>query len=207
MLISRRSASADRAPGTALELIGIWFFISMDAAPEIGPDDLVGRSLTYSRLRKAMEQRYKAEARSQKPGGKSLAIGPSIKFLMKEVGMEPERQKARTFQDLIVWRKAHEFVLGVYRITASFPKDEIYGLTQQMRRAAVSIPANIAEGFVRRSKADKVKFMNIAEGSLEESRYYLVLSQDLGYGQTSQLKKSINEVSRLLSAYQRAIRS
>ena len=81
---------------------------------------------------------------------------------------------ARTFLDLLVWQKAHQFVLGVYALTAAFPKPETYGLSLQMRRAAVSIPANIAEGFRRRGKADKARFMNIAEGSVEECRYFLI---------------------------------
>jgi four helix bundle protein len=105
----------------------------------------------------------------------------------------------------MVWRKAHEFVLAVYRFTSTFPKSEIYGLAQQMRRAAVSIPANIAEGFTRRGKTDKARFMNIAESSLEESRYYLILSQDLGYGQTDGLMNALEDVSRPLNAYARAI--
>lgn len=67
-------------------------------------------------------------------------------------------------------------------VTSTFPKSEIYGLAQQERRAAASIPANISEGFTRRGKTDKARSMNIAESSLEESRYYLILSQDLGYG-------------------------
>jgi len=71
---------------------------------------------------------------------------------------------ARTFQDLLVWQKAHQFVLEVYALTAAFPKQETYGLSLQIRRAAVSIPANIAEGFRRRGKADKARFMNMAEG-------------------------------------------
>src|SRR5437588_2414245 len=71
---------------------------------------------------------------------------------------------ARTFQDLLVWQKAHRFVLEVYALTAAFPKQETYGLSLQIRRAAVSIPANIAEGFRRRGKADKARFMNMAEG-------------------------------------------
>ena len=83
-------------------------------------------------------------------------------------------------QDLVVWRKAHELVLAVYSFTAAFPKEETYGLTLQMRRAAVSVPANIAEGFRRRGKADKARYMNMAEASLEESRYYLILAQNLG---------------------------
>lgn len=74
-----------------------------------------------------------------------------------------------------------------------------------MRRAAVSIPANIAEGFAKRSRADKARFLNIAEGSLEESRYYLILAQDLGYGSTESLAQILEEASRLLHAYTRAI--
>ena len=80
---------------------------------------------------------------------------------------------ARTFQDLLVWQKAHAFVLEAYQLTATFPKSETYGLALQMRRAAVSIPANIAEGFRRRGKADKARLLNMAEGSLEECRYFL----------------------------------
>ena len=74
-----------------------------------------------------------------------------------------------------------------------------------MRRAAVSIPANIAEGFGERSPAEKARFMNMAEGSLEECRYYLILAQDLGYGDTDPLMGTLEEVSRLLNAYARAI--
>ena len=117
----------------------------------------------------------------------------------------PPRPAAKSFRDLLVWRKAHEFVLAVYASTANFPKHETYGLASQMRRAAVSIPANIAEGFRRRGKAEKARFMNIAEGSLEESRYYLILTQDLGYGDTTQLATASEEVSRLLGAYTAAI--
>jgi four helix bundle protein len=112
---------------------------------------------------------------------------------------------ARTFQDLLVWQKAHELVLGIYALTAGFPKQETYGLSLQMRRAAVSIPANIAEGFRRRGKADKARFMNMAEGSVEECRYFLILVKDLGYGDTERLASSLEEVSRLLTAYAAAI--
>ena len=119
--------------------------------------------------------------------------------------MAAPRAAARTFQDLLVWRKAHEFVLAIYSFTTAFPKQETYGLTLQMRRAAVSVPANIAEGFRRRGKADKARYMNMAEASLEESRYYLILAKDLGYGDTSQLTTSLEEVSRLLNAYVSAI--
>ena len=116
-----------------------------------------------------------------------------------------ERRPAKTFQDLVVWRKAHEFVLGVYKSTQGFPKEETYGLRQQMRRAAVSIGANIAEGFRKRGRADKARFINMAEGSLEECRYYLILAGDLGYGSPDGLMDSLEEVSRLLHASSRAL--
>jgi four helix bundle protein len=119
--------------------------------------------------------------------------------------MPPLRPAARSFRDLLLWRKAHEFVLAVYAFTSGFPKQETYGVALQMRRAAVSIPANIAEGFRRRGRADKARYMNIAEGSVEESRYYLILAQDLGYGDTAKLASALEEVSRLLSAYAAAI--
>ena len=121
------------------------------------------------------------------------------------VFMPPPRPAARNFRDLLVWRKAHEFVLAVYAFTAGFPRQETYGLALQLRRAAVSVPANIAEGFRRRGKADKARFLNIAEGSLEESRYYLILAQDLGYGDATQLSAVAEEVSRMLNAYAAAI--
>jgi four helix bundle protein len=72
---------------------------------------------------------------------------------------------AKSFQDLLVWQKSHQFVVDVYRISAKLPKEEVYGLTSQIRRAAMSIPANIAEGFKRKSNKDKARFYNIAEGS------------------------------------------
>jgi len=119
--------------------------------------------------------------------------------------MSSPRPAARSFRDLTVWRKAHELVLAIYRLTELFPEREKFGLSHQMRRAAVSIPANIAEGFGKRSQAEKARFLNIAEGSLEECRYYLILAHDLGYGQTDSLTLLLEEVSRLLKAYARAI--
>ena len=119
--------------------------------------------------------------------------------------MPAERLPARTFRDLLVWQKAHRFVLAVYPFTGSFPRRETFGLALQARRSAVSIAANIAEGFARRSKPDKARFLNIAEGSPEECRYYLILAQDLGYGDTGELMASADEVSRLLNAYTRTI--
>ncbi len=114
---------------------------------------------------------------------------------------------ARTFQDLLVGQKAHRFVMEIYALTATFPQQETYGLALQMRRAAVSIPANSAEGFRRRGKADKARFRNIAEGSVEECRYFLILAKDLAYGDTERLVASWEEVSRLLGAYTAAILS
>lgn len=111
---------------------------------------------------------------------------------------------AKTFEDLVVWQKAHALVLLVYRLSADFPRTETYGLTSQLRRAAVSIPANIAEGFKKRGRADKLRFLNIAQGSLEEVRYYLILSQDLKYMTDTQLQPLLEEVSRLLDSYMRA---
>src|SRR5688572_12934079 len=112
-----------------------------------------------------------------------------------------DRLPAKTFQDLLVWQKAHQFVLAVYRMSDSFPKQEIYGLTSQFRRAAVSIPANIAEGFRKKGKNDKARFMNIAQGSIEECRYYLILAKDLGYGDNQAVKIQLKEVSKMLERY------
>ena len=119
--------------------------------------------------------------------------------------MPADRRPAQSFRDLLVWQKAHRFVLAIYEFTGHLPKQETYGLSLQMRRAAVSIPANIAEGFRKRSRPDKARFMNMAEGSVKESRYYLILAQDLGYGQTEELMSSLEEVSRLLNAYSSAL--
>jgi len=115
------------------------------------------------------------------------------------------RAPARTFQDLVVWQKAHEFVLAAYRLSDRFPQKEVYGLTSQFRRAAISIPANIAEGFRKKHKGDKARFMNIAQGSLEECRYYLILANDLGYGESAEILPLLEDVSRLLERYYTAI--
>jgi four helix bundle protein len=115
------------------------------------------------------------------------------------------RAPAQTFRDLIVWQKAHQFVLSAYKLSQSFPPEEIYALTSQFRRAAVSIAANIAEGFKKRGEADKARFLNIAHGSLEECRYYLILIADLGYADTSQLNEQLEEVSKLLTSYTNAV--
>lgn len=105
------------------------------------------------------------------------------------------------FEQLVVWQKAHEVTLWVYRRTADFPQRERYGLVSQMRRAAVSVPANIAEGFKRRGTVEKRRFYNIAHASLEELRYYLILSTDLGYlSQHDEVVRTVEEVGRMLTA-------
>jgi len=91
------------------------------------------------------------------------------------------KQKIQRFEDLEVWKKAHGMVLETYKMTKGFPSDEKFGLVSQMRRSAVSIAANIAEGFKKRGIKDKANFYNISQGSLEELRYYMILSKDLGY--------------------------
>ena len=114
-------------------------------------------------------------------------------------------EKAKNFTDLIVWKKAHQLVLKVYKLSENFPKSETYGLISQIRRAAVSIPANIAEGFKKKGALDKVRFMNISEGSLEEVKYYLILAKDLNYIKNHNLDELLIEVSKLLYSYSKGI--
>ena len=114
-----------------------------------------------------------------------------------------------SFKDLIVWQKAHAFVLLVYRMSGKFPSAERFGLCSQFQRAAVSIPANIAEGYRKLSKADKLRFINVSQGSLEECRYYVILTKDLAYisnDDYNSLNALIEDVSRLLNAYGRKIK-
>ncbi|MHC5181395.1 MAG: four helix bundle protein [Planctomycetota bacterium] len=114
-------------------------------------------------------------------------------------------RKVERFEDLFVWQKAHQLVLQVYKATKKFPKDELYGLVSQIRRAAVSVPANIAEGYRKRTKAEKQRYLTIAHASLEETRYHLILSQDLGYHDTMEMRSLAEEVSKLLTLYYRKI--
>lgn len=114
---------------------------------------------------------------------------------------------AQRFEELVVWQKGHQYALGAYKITRVWPREELFGLTSQLRRAAVSVPANIAEGFRRRTAPDKARCLNIAEASLEESRYYLLLARDLHYATDPALEPLATEVSKLLTAYIRAIRA
>ena len=118
-----------------------------------------------------------------------------------------EKVAAKSFEDVEIWKKSHQFVLGVYRLSDNFPKQEIYWLTSQLRRAAISIPANFAEGFRKTSKPDKLRFYGISLSSLEECRYYLRLAKDLDYANSDSLRKDLEEISRMLTAYMSKIRS
>jgi four helix bundle protein len=113
--------------------------------------------------------------------------------------------RSRTFEEVGVWRKAHSLVLATYRFSAAFPSHETFGLRSQLRRAVISVPANFAEGFRKRGHPEKLRFYNIAQASLEESRYYLLLARDLGYGETRSLLDSVDEVARMLYAYMTSI--
>jgi len=122
--------------------------------------------------------------------------------------MEESIRKTKSFEELLVWQKAHSFVLRVYKLSSEFPKSEQFGLTSQFRRASISIPANIAEGYKKKGKLDKLRFFNIAQGSLEECRYYIILSRDLNYisdKDAKELTSELIEVSVLLNSYCNAI--
>ena len=106
------------------------------------------------------------------------------------------------WKDLLVWQKSHELVLSVYRITSDFPKSERYGIVDQTRRAAASIPANTVEGHSRNSQKDFLRFLYIARGSLEELRYFLLLSRDLDFinkDKYLELEENCQQVSKLLN--------
>ncbi len=112
------------------------------------------------------------------------------------------------FEDIIAWQKAYAFALATYKLTRTYPESERFGLCSQFQRAAISISANIAEGYKKISKADKLRFFNIAQGSLEESRCYVHLSRDLGYISLSDyedLYAKLEETSKFLNAYCRAV--
>ena len=117
--------------------------------------------------------------------------------------------KVKTFRDLIVWQKAHALVLDVYRVTNTFPNEERFGLVSQLRRSAGSIATNIVEGHKRKSRKDYLNFLNIADSSLEETKYHLILSRDLGYlndDKFLELMSMCDEVGRLLCGLQKGLR-
>jgi four helix bundle protein len=109
-----------------------------------------------------------------------------------------DRAAADSFQDWALWQKAHEFVLAVYRHSDYFPPKEIYGLTLQFRRAAITIAASIAEGHGKKSNAEKAGFLYVAKDSLESCRYYLILAKDLGYGDNPELMPLLEEINKML---------
>lgn len=111
------------------------------------------------------------------------------------------------YKRLVVWQKAHRLVLLVYSATKSFPKEEVFGLTSQMRRCAVSVPANIVEGYGRKSDKEKLNFFNIAKGSLTELEYYIELTLELGYINEkgfSDLVQLRSDVGRLLNGFSKS---
>jgi len=109
-----------------------------------------------------------------------------------------------SFVDLRMWQQAHRFVLEMYNLTANYPKHELFCLVSQFRRASISIPANIAEGYKRLSETEKLRFFNIAQASLEECRYYIILSNDLKYTDnvnSEKLNQLLEETSKSLNNY------
>ena len=116
----------------------------------------------------------------------------------------------RTFQDLKVWQRGHELVLIIYQLTKNFPREEKFGLTSQIRRAAVSVACNIVEGFRRKSVKDSLHFYNIADGSLEELKYQLILSRDLKLITNDEFNRVFalsSEVSKMLYFWIRSIKA
>jgi len=108
---------------------------------------------------------------------------------------------SNSFKQLIVWQKAHAFVLDIYKLTESFPRHEQYALTSQIRRASVSVAANICEGYRRKSTNEKYRFFNIAQASLCETHYFLILGHDLNYCNSFSTIEKMEELKRILDAY------
>jgi four helix bundle protein len=119
-----------------------------------------------------------------------------------------ENTRVRTFQDLIVWQKAHTLTLRIYEATRTFPQEERYGITSQIRRAAYSVPANIVEGHSRKGKKVFQQFLSVAAGSLGELRYFLILSKDLGHLEPKvfeTLWQDAEEVGRILFSFTQSL--
>ncbi|MFC2108593.1 four helix bundle protein [Candidatus Bipolaricaulota bacterium] len=116
----------------------------------------------------------------------------------------------KDFRSVDVWKKSHELVLAVYKVSAGFPSSELYGLTSQVRRAASSIPANIAEGCGRGSDRDFARFLQIAMGSASELEYHLILARDLGFlddVQQGALEQATTEVKRMLTGFMKKLKA
>ena len=115
--------------------------------------------------------------------------------------MNEEKEKIKSFTDLNAWKKSHDLVLGVYKITKEFPKEEQFGLINQIRRAVVSITSNIAEGFSRSSYADKSRFYSMSLGSLTETQNQLLIARDLGYINKKEFDKLADEMQEVRNKY------
>lgn len=116
----------------------------------------------------------------------------------------------RDFKKIQVWQKAHRLTLKIYKITSTFPKDELFGLVSQMRRATASIPTNIAEGAGRETQKEFARFIHIASGSASEVEYHLLLAHELGYispEKYAPLEKDITEIKRMLYGFGKALKS
>ncbi|HZJ24361.1 MAG TPA: four helix bundle protein [Anaerolineales bacterium] len=116
----------------------------------------------------------------------------------------------KDFRQLKVWEKAHQVALAIYKATKEFPKEELYGLTSQIRRASMSIPTNISEGCGRNTDAEFARFLQIAMGSASETEYQLLLSHDLGFLNKEQYDKlniEVTEVKRMLASLLKTLRA
>ena len=116
----------------------------------------------------------------------------------------------QNFRKLKVWEKGHALTLAVYRATVKFPREELYGLASQIRRASASIPANIAEGCGKGGKAELARYLQVAMGSASEVEYHLLLARDLGYfneSQYTELRAMVTEVKRMLASLIAKVRS
>ena len=112
--------------------------------------------------------------------------------------------KVQSFRDLIIWQKSHLLTLNIYKLSGKFPKDEKFGLTSQIRRAAYSVPANIVEGHSRKSKNQFKYFLNISKGSLSELEYFLILCRDLKYlaeDKFIEMESNVTEISKMLYSF------
>ena len=115
----------------------------------------------------------------------------------------------KSFRDLIVWQKAHQLILASYKATKTYPKDELYGLTSQIRRAIVSVAANIVEGYKRNTDKQTLQFLNISDASFEEFKYLMLLSRDLDFITNCKYEEiftNSEEVGRLLSGFQKSFK-
>lgn len=124
--------------------------------------------------------------------------------------MTPYNYAMKDFRQLKVWEKSHQLTLAIYEATKGFPKEELYGLTSQIRRASMSIPTNIAEGCGRNTDADFARFLQMAMGSASEMEYQLILARDLGFlpqDSYEKLHNEVEEVKRMLTSFLKTLRA